>query len=164
VLVIACKGLTSGKFTAFGVLLGSTLALAAAGGQLGAVYEAARHLKLGGVEDHLSVYLFLSLGLLGVYGFFSVLGVLIQGYAETPEEDPVKEPVSETVFAAAVVAAYVSKQDGRQVNRETVDHILKDLQPSSTEDDAGVRAVDAPVRHRAVKPAARPATGRAALP
>jgi len=105
VLVIALKTLTDGKFTVGGVLLGSTLALGAAGGQLVVVYESAKDLDLGGQEDNLGWLLIAALVLLGVYGFLSLLGVLIQGRAKPPDHDPAIAPVSDNVFAAALLAA-----------------------------------------------------------
>lgn len=166
VVVIALKTISSGKFTAFGVLAGSTIALGAAGGQLGAVYECARKLELGGEEDHLSKYLIAGLVLLGVYGFLSVLGVLIQGHTEKPDEDPAAEPVSESLFAAAVIAASVNEPD-TAVTREKVNGILTALKP-----DVATRDMAAPVRARkatgvpsmVVGTMAVRGSGRAALP
>jgi hypothetical protein len=170
VVVIAAKVPATGQFTVIGVLVGSALALGAAAGQLGVVYESARDLELGGIEDDLMPFLVGALILLGVYGLFSVLGVLIQGHAEPEEEDPAEEPVSEPIFAAAVIAASViaSVNDDHRLTRDEVDQVLKDLaEDKRTKVLTEAREEPAPraVKSRGISTGATPTAARpAALP
>lgn len=127
VIVIALKTLGDGKFTVGGVLLGSTVALGAAGGQLVVVYEAAKDFELGGREDDLTPFLIAALIVLVAYGFLSLLGVLIQGHTKPTSRDPATDPVSEAVFAAAVLAA--AARPNSPVQREEVQSVLRALKP-----------------------------------
>jgi hypothetical protein len=163
VLVIALKNPRSGNFTSIGVLLGSILALGGAAGQLGVVHETAQTLDLGGVEHDLRGFRDAALGLLILYGFLSVLGVLIQGRTEPDGADPVTEPVSETVFSAAVIAASMS--DEHEVTRQEVDSILKALEKTTASDGAPPpSAAKAPALQDVARALAVRGSGRAALP
>lgn len=188
VVVLLFKTLGSGKFTALGVLLGSAVALGAAGGQIGVIFESARGFDLGGREDRLDVYIVVALLLLAAYGFVSVLSVLIQGRQVTASPDPLpagSDQVSETLFAAAVVAAASCKTEGC-VERADVDAQLRRLRTPkkrTRRTDAKSRAAaelataEAPPAAEGAQAAAAPAprarrfvsdascaTGRAALP
>ena len=164
VVVVAARRPKSGKFTVAGVLVGSALALGAAAGQLGVVYEAASTFEMGGVEDDLLIPLVAALVLLAVYGVSSVLGVLVQGSTEVEDEDPAKAPVSETLFAAAVIA--VSAKGDHVVTRDEVDKVLKDLAEEKQTPAAGpapkaakrrrVRAIDGGLEAPAAMPAVLP--------
>ena len=176
VIALLFKTPAGGKFTALGVLLGSAVALGAAGGQLGVVFESAKDLDLGGRQDHLTPYLVATLVLLTTYGFFSVLSVLIQGHQDATPADPFDEPVSDTMLAAAVLAAAMCA-DGC-VDRDAVDKRVEDLRKPAA---PTIRARSAPLQrwagargderpHRVVKALGRSfaspsaARGRSALP
>jgi uncharacterized membrane protein len=140
VLVLALKTPAGGKFTALGVLLGSALALGAAGGQLVVVYESAKDLDLGGHEDDLTPFLIAGLALLVFYGFMSVLSVLIQGHKKPEDRDPAEAPVSETIFAAAVLAA--AFRPDTPVTRAQVQSAIDALKATEPA-QAGLRALAA---------------------
>ena len=145
VVVIAAKVPATGQFTVIGVLVGSALALGAAAGQLGVVYESARDLELGGIEDDLMPFLVGALILLGAYGLFSVLAA--------------------AVIAASVIA---SVTDDHRLTRDEVDQVLKDLaEDKRTKLLTEAREEPAPraVKSRGIATGATPTAARpAALP
>lgn len=163
VLALALKTLSGGKFTAAGVLLGSTIALGAAGGQLVVVYESAKDLDLGGKENHLTPFLVAAMVLLMLYGFLSVLGVLVQGHEKPEDRDPAEAPVSETTFAAAVLAAAVRPENPvtRAAVQEQID-ALKAPEPPSAEAQPAAAAQTLALRSLAAAPVY--VSGRSALP
>jgi uncharacterized membrane protein len=163
VLVIALKTLGGGKFTAGGVLLGSALALGAAGGQLVVVYESAKDLDLGGHEDDLTPFLIAAILLLVLYGFLSVLGVLIQGHKKPEDRDPAKAPVSETTFAAAVLAA--AMRPDNPVTRAAVQQQIDALKaPGPPPAGAPPAEADQALDLRTLAAAPAYVSGRSALP
>jgi hypothetical protein len=161
VVAIGCKTMEDGKFTPRGVLIGSAVALGAAGGQIVVVYLSAKELDVG-LSDHLLfAFAVVSLVILGWYGYASVKGVLVQGATPipTPEHDPVAEPVSETVFSAALIAASANPE----LSRTEVDALLKRLQRPSDQKDE-IKAVKTPsLRELAAAPSML-SSGRALLP
>jgi hypothetical protein len=111
VLVLTARRVADGDFTSGGVLAGSALALTGAGGQLGVVYESARELELGALEGFLLPLLVAALALTAAYGYFSVLGVLVQG-TKAPERVKASSFAStEPVVAAALVLEATGRAD-----------------------------------------------------
>jgi hypothetical protein len=161
VVAIGFKTMKDGKFTPRGVLLGSTIALGAAGGQVVVIYLTASKLELGLSKGLLLAFSAVVLGILGWYGYASVRGVLVQGATPIPvaEHDPVAEPVSETVFSAALIAAS-TKPD---LDRADVDKLLKQLQRPADK-EGGTTAIKSPTLQELVAAPAMINSGRALLP
>jgi hypothetical protein len=122
VLVLALRT-PEGKFTGVGVLLGSVLALGAAGAQLVIVYEATRKFDLGGFENNLTPFLWAGVLLLVLYGVLSVYSSLVQGDTEPSDPDPA---ASEAAYAAAVLAAAAPGKP--RITREEVEELIEKLQ------------------------------------